>query len=99
MSLRAEGTLHPERGEQHASSRASNTLRAGRATRFERGEQLAPSGASNTLRARRTVKLGFTDVIRFAVRVKFSLRENLVKNIEGGDTAPSAKECYRHLSK
>ena len=121
MSLRAEGTLHPERGEQHASSEASNTLRAGRAIRFERGEQFAPSGASNSLRAgrvtrfergeqfapskasdifraRRTVKLGFTDVIRFAVRVKFSLRENLVKNIEGGDTAPSAKECYRHLS-
>lgn len=47
---------------------------------------------------RRTGRLGFTDVIRFAVRVKFSLRENLVKNIEGGDTAPSAKECYRYLS-
>ena len=121
MSLRAEGTLHPERGEQFAPSGASNTLRAGRVTRFERGEQFASSeasnslragratrsergeqfassGASNTLRAGRTVKLGFTDVIRFAVRFKFSLPENLLKNIEGCDIAPSAKECYRYLS-
>ncbi|MFC2330696.1 MAG: hypothetical protein ACFNKL_06485, partial [Treponema sp.] len=66
-------------------------------TSFEQGERHLSSGASNTLRAGRTVKLGFTDVIRFAVRFKFSLRENLLKNIEGGDTAPSAKECYRYL--
>ena len=95
---RARRATRSEQGEQHAPSGASNSLRAGRATRSEWGEQFASSEASNTLRAGRTVKLGFTDVIRFAVRFKFSLRENLLKNIEGGDTAPSAKECYRYLS-
>ena len=97
-TLRVGRATRFERGEQHAPSGASNSLRAGRATRSEWGEQFASSEASNTLRAGRTVKLGFTDVIRFAVRFKFSLRENLLKNIEGGDTAPSAKECYRYLS-
>ena len=97
-SLRAGRAIRFGRGEQLASGGASNSLRAGRVTRFERGEQFASSEASNSLRAGRTVKLGFTDVIRFAVRFKFSLRENLLKNIGGCDTAPSAKECYRHLS-
>lgn len=46
----------------------------------------------------RAGRLGFTDVIQFAVRFKFSFPENLLKNIEGCDTAPSAKECYRYLS-
>ncbi len=96
--LRARRAIRSERGEQHASSGASNSLRARRVTRFEQGEQFAPSEASNTLRARRTVKLGFTVTIRFAVRFKFSLQENLLKNIEGCDISPSAKECYRYLS-
>ncbi len=90
-TLRAGRVTRFERGEQFAPSRASDILRAGRATSFEQGERHPSSKASDILRAGRTVKLGFTDIIRFAVRFKFSLRENLVKNIEGGDTAPSSK--------
>ena len=79
-SLRAGRATRFGRGVQLASSGADNSLREGRTTRFERGVQLASGGASNSLRAGRTGCIGFTDIIRSAVRLKFSLSENLMKN-------------------
>ena len=47
-----------EQGEQLDSGGASNSLRAGRATRFEQGGQLASSRACNSLRAGRATRFG-----------------------------------------
>ena len=81
------GTAPSEQAERHPSSRASDTLRAGRAVPSERSGMYPPSGVKCTLRAGRTVKLGFIDIVLFSVRFKFSLPENLMKKHWG--VAPS----------
>ena len=67
----------------HTPSGAAPLHRAGEYLCSERGTTSAPSGALPLHRARRTGKFDFTDTIRFAVRFKFSLTENLMKKHRG----------------
>ena len=68
----------------HTPSGTAPLPRAGQYLCTERGTTSAPSGALPLHRARRTGKFDFTYTIRFAVRIKFSLTENLMKKHRGG---------------
>ena len=94
--------LHPERGVPPHPERGSTSTPSGTAplprTRQhlypERGSTSAQSGAVPLHRARRTGKFDFTYTIRFAVRFKFSLTENLMKKHRGG----GSEHGCRHFS-
>ena len=85
---------HPERGSTSTPSGAVPLHRARHYLCTERGSTSAQSGAVPLHRARRTGKFDFTYTIRFAVRIKFSLTENLMKKHRGG----RSEHGCRHFS-
>ena len=76
-------------------ARYATTPRARQYLCPERGSTSDPSGAAPLHRARRTGKFDFTYTIRFAVRFKFSLTENLMKKHRGGGAQSTAVGTFR----